>query len=156
MSKLVSRLLPTLVREMDQSITSIPLILYHLHRTLLYLIPEQDADLNFRGRFIEYLLERPDVKGAWKEHTHHDFVAGLADGTLPVEAFKYYLVQDYLYLVCGSVHRIKIQLTSRDSICKSQRLGWVQSQNDRRYCGCEIHFANFSRRRLKGYRLQRS
>jgi len=48
---------------------------------------------------VEYLLERPDVKDAWREHTHHEFVAGLADGSLPVEAFKYYLVQDYLYLV---------------------------------------------------------
>ncbi|TVY93762.1 putative hydroxymethylpyrimidine/phosphomethylpyrimidine kinase [Lachnellula willkommii] len=51
------------------------------------------------GRFIEYLLERPDVKTAWREHTHHDFVASLADGSLPVDSFKYYLVQDYLYLV---------------------------------------------------------
>ena len=32
-------------------------------------------------------------------HVEHAFVAGLADGTLPVSAFKYYLVQDYLFLV---------------------------------------------------------
>lgn len=51
------------------------------------------------GHFVEYLLQRPDVRDAWKAHTHHAFVAGLADGTLPVEAFKYYLIQDYLYLV---------------------------------------------------------
>ncbi|RDL35139.1 Ribokinase-like protein [Venustampulla echinocandica] len=50
------------------------------------------------GHFVEYLLNRPDVDVAWRGHTEHDFVAGLADGTLPVEAFKYYLVQDYLYL----------------------------------------------------------
>ncbi|ESZ99322.1 phosphomethylpyrimidine kinase [Sclerotinia borealis F-4128] len=51
------------------------------------------------GRFVEYLLERPDVKGAWRDHTEHAFVAGLGDGTLPMESFKYYLIQDYLYLV---------------------------------------------------------
>jgi thiaminase len=48
---------------------------------------------------VEYLLERPDVQTAWREHTEHDFVAGLADGSLPVPSFKYYLIQDYLYLV---------------------------------------------------------
>ena len=51
------------------------------------------------GRFVEYLLERDNVRDAWKAHTEHEFIAGLADGTLPVEAFKYYLIQDYLYLV---------------------------------------------------------
>lgn len=29
-------------------------------------------------------------------------MAGLADGTLPMESFKYYLIQDYLYLVRNS------------------------------------------------------
>ncbi|KAI9740716.1 MAG: hypothetical protein M1818_004681 [Claussenomyces sp. TS43310] len=51
------------------------------------------------NRFLEYLLERSDVNKVWKAHTEHKFVAGLADGTLPVEAFKTYLIQDYLYLV---------------------------------------------------------
>lgn len=53
-----------------------------------------------RGRFLEYLLDRPDVQKAWRAHTEHEFVSGLANGTLPVEAFKNYLIQDYLYLVC--------------------------------------------------------
>ncbi|KFY72822.1 hypothetical protein V501_07181 [Pseudogymnoascus sp. VKM F-4519 (FW-2642)] len=51
------------------------------------------------GRFIEYLLDRPDVKVAWQKHTEHRFLERLADGTLPVELFKNYLIQDYLYLV---------------------------------------------------------
>ncbi|KAI9052284.1 hypothetical protein LZ554_003639 [Drepanopeziza brunnea f. sp. 'monogermtubi'] len=51
------------------------------------------------NRFLEYVLERPDVQKPWKEHTEHAFVAGLGDGTLPVESFKYYLIQDYLFLV---------------------------------------------------------
>lgn len=51
------------------------------------------------GHFIEYVLERNDVQKSWLEHTEHDFVTGLADGTLPVASFKYYLIQDYLFLV---------------------------------------------------------
>jgi thiaminase len=52
-----------------------------------------------RGHFIEYLLQRKDVTGPWKEHTEHDFVQKMANGTLPVENFKVYLIQDYLFLV---------------------------------------------------------
>ena len=44
-------------------------------------------------------MERKDVQEKWYKHVEHAFVAGLADGTLPVSAFKYYLVQDYLFLV---------------------------------------------------------
>lgn len=54
---------------------------------------------SFSNGFIQWLLERTDVARVWKEHTHHSFVAGLANGTLPVDRFKYYLIQDYLYLV---------------------------------------------------------
>lgn len=52
-----------------------------------------------RGRFLEYALDRPDIKPVWKAFTEHEFVAGIGNGTLPVERFKAYLVQDYLYLV---------------------------------------------------------
>lgn len=50
------------------------------------------------GAFIDYVLGRPDVQLAWKEYTHHEFVERMGDGTLPTEAFKYYMIQDYLYL----------------------------------------------------------
>jgi hypothetical protein len=60
---------------------------------------------NDSGNFIEYLLERDDVKPAWHEYTHHDFCVKMGDGTLPRAAFKNYMIQDYLYLVCqSSVH----------------------------------------------------
>lgn len=55
--------------------------------------------MRFSGRFIEYLLERPDVKDVWRTFTHHPFVMAMGNGTLPLESFKGYLVQDYLYLV---------------------------------------------------------
>ncbi|KAH1493987.1 hypothetical protein LV164_003071 [Aspergillus fumigatus] len=50
-------------------------------------------------RFLEYALARPDVRPIWKKFTEHEFVHGLGSGKLPVERFKQYLVQDYLYLV---------------------------------------------------------
>ncbi|RDW85189.1 hypothetical protein BP6252_02779 [Coleophoma cylindrospora] len=51
------------------------------------------------GNFVDYLLARDDVQEAWKRHTEHEFLTRLANGTLPLEAFKYYLIQDYLFLV---------------------------------------------------------
>ncbi|EMC92647.1 hypothetical protein BAUCODRAFT_568824 [Baudoinia panamericana UAMH 10762] len=51
------------------------------------------------GRFVEYLLDREDVKPAWHEYTHHEFVERMGDGTLPRESYKHYMIQDYLYLI---------------------------------------------------------
>ncbi|KAF4831185.1 putative hydroxymethylpyrimidine/phosphomethylpyrimidine kinase 2 [Colletotrichum tropicale] len=51
------------------------------------------------GRFIEYMLARPDVKDVWSEFVYHPFVMAMGDGTLPLESFKKYLIQDYLYLI---------------------------------------------------------
>jgi thiaminase II len=50
------------------------------------------------GYFVEYLLERADVRPLWKAFTQHEFVRAIGDGTLPLDAFKRFLVQDYLYL----------------------------------------------------------
>jgi thiaminase/transcriptional activator TenA len=35
----------------------------------------------------------------WQAYTAHPFVTGLASGTLPEAAFRYYLKQDYLFLI---------------------------------------------------------
>ncbi|KAH6841161.1 Phosphomethylpyrimidine kinase-domain-containing protein [Chaetomium sp. MPI-CAGE-AT-0009] len=51
------------------------------------------------GHFIDYLLERPDVAPIWDKFVNHPFVLAMGDGTLPLESFKGYLMQDYLYLV---------------------------------------------------------
>lgn len=55
------------------------------------------------GRFLEYVLDRPDVQPVWKHFTEHVFVKGIANGSLPEGRFKHYLVQDYLYLVCPPI-----------------------------------------------------
>lgn len=34
----------------------------------------------------------------WKHYIEHEFVKGLAEGTLPADCFRHYLKQDYLYL----------------------------------------------------------
>lgn len=35
----------------------------------------------------------------WEKYFSHPFVQGLCDGSLPVEKFKYYLIQDHKYLM---------------------------------------------------------
>ncbi|KAK5070044.1 trifunctional hydroxymethylpyrimidine kinase/phosphomethylpyrimidine kinase/thiaminase [Lithohypha guttulata] len=50
------------------------------------------------GGFIEYLLDREDVRSVWQKYTCHPFATQMGDGSLPIGAFKEYLIQDYLYL----------------------------------------------------------
>jgi len=47
------------------------------------------------------LFERlkEDCSSDWNSYINHDFVVGMADGTLPHAAFKDYLIQDYLFLI---------------------------------------------------------
>jgi thiaminase/transcriptional activator TenA len=35
----------------------------------------------------------------WRRYIDHEFVQGLADGSLPEPAFRHYLIQDYLFLI---------------------------------------------------------
>lgn len=39
------------------------------------------------------------AKEIWAEYHRHPFVRGLADGTLDREKFRFYIIQDYLYLI---------------------------------------------------------
>ncbi|KAI9894658.1 MAG: hypothetical protein M1814_002014 [Vezdaea aestivalis] len=50
-------------------------------------------------RFLDYVLDRDDIRDVWNAFTKHEFVKKLANGTLQREKFQYYLVQDYLYLI---------------------------------------------------------
>lgn len=46
-----------------------------------------------------FALWRAGCADQWREYTHHSFVEGLRDGTLPRRAFLHYLVQDYVFLI---------------------------------------------------------
>jgi len=48
-------------------------------------------------RLIDRLLEA--TSDIWAEYGRHSFVRGIGDGTLPREKFRYYIIQDYLYLL---------------------------------------------------------
>ena len=57
--------------------------------------------------FYEYLIEHPLVKPYWDTYVNHDFVRQIADGTLPLKKFQFFIEQDYSYLVdYGRVHCI--------------------------------------------------
>lgn len=51
------------------------------------------------GHFVDYLLNHPDIRDNWHYYTHHPFVNAVGAGTLDINHFKTFLVQDYLYLV---------------------------------------------------------
>ncbi|KAI9346907.1 Phosphomethylpyrimidine kinase-domain-containing protein [Obelidium mucronatum] len=47
--------------------------------------------------FIQHLKD--SCKTDWDEYINHEFVRGLADGSLNPESFKHYIRQDYIYLL---------------------------------------------------------
>jgi thiaminase/transcriptional activator TenA len=46
-----------------------------------------------------FALWREGAAASWHHYTHHAFVEGLGDGSLPRAAFLHYLIQDYVFLV---------------------------------------------------------
>ena len=44
----------------------------------------------------DYLLEA--TAGIWAKYNEHPFVLGIQNGTLDKDKFRYYIIQDYLYL----------------------------------------------------------
>jgi thiaminase/transcriptional activator TenA len=48
-------------------------------------------------RFTEHLREK--VTGIWEAQHQHPFVRGIGDGTLDKERFKFWLRQDYVFLI---------------------------------------------------------
>jgi len=41
---------------------------------------------------------RSEVQELWNSYLTHPFIREVSDGTLPIEKFRYYMIQDYLYL----------------------------------------------------------
>ncbi|MBE2975678.1 thiaminase II [Priestia megaterium] len=48
-------------------------------------------------KFSERLYEK--LQPIWRRNHNHPFVQGMGDGTLEKEKFRFYMIQDYLYLI---------------------------------------------------------
>lgn len=48
-------------------------------------------------KFSERLYEK--LQRIWRQNHNHPFVEGMGDGTLEKEKFRFYMIQDYLYLI---------------------------------------------------------
>ena len=75
------------------------------------------------------------MKPVWHDYTHHEFCERMGDGTLPREAFKNYMIQDYLYLVIADIPASIPHLLTQetDPIRSSQRSGKLQVHISRRH-----------------------
>jgi thiaminase/transcriptional activator TenA len=66
---------------------------------------------------------REGAAAPWHDYTHHAFVEGLGDGSLPRAAFLYYLIQDYVFLVhfarAWSLAVVKSETLEEMKICAS-------------------------------------
>ncbi|CAI4039012.1 hypothetical protein SMKI_06G3640 [Saccharomyces mikatae IFO 1815] len=49
--------------------------------------------------FFKYLVNHPKVKPHWDSYVNHEFVKKVAEGTLDRKKFKFFIEQDYLYLL---------------------------------------------------------
>ncbi|MEE9256906.1 MAG: thiaminase II, partial [bacterium] len=69
--------------------------------------------MNRRASLSESL--RREAEPLWKTSHAHPFVAGIGDGTLPRDRFRYYMCQDYIFLI-GYSRVLAL------AVAKSQRL----------------------------------
>ena len=68
-----------------------------------------------------FALWRAGCPAPWHDYTHHSFVQGLDDGTLPRTAFLHYLVQDYVFLIhfarAWSLAVVKAETLNEMKVC---------------------------------------
>lgn len=58
-----------------------------------------DSAVIFNDPNTLYYKMKTACSSEWHDYCHHAFVQGIADGTLPMESFRHYLQQDYLFLI---------------------------------------------------------
>lgn len=76
-------------------------------------------------RFSESLYE--DVKEIWESYYEHPFVKGIGNGTLEVDKFKFYMIQDYLYLLdYAKVYALGVVKADREEVMQ----GFSKMVND--------------------------
>lgn len=61
-------------------------------------ISRNNIKVDSRCNFFQFLVEHPAVKLHWERYINHDFVRKVADNTLPIKQFKFYIEQDFMYL----------------------------------------------------------
>lgn len=61
--------------------------------------PVANGSLLGNGDFFQYLIEHPKVKPHWDSYVNHEFVRQVANGTLPRDKFRFFIEQDYAYLI---------------------------------------------------------
>lgn len=70
-----------------------------------------------------FALLRDGCRDPWHDYTHHAFVEGLRDGSLPRASFLHYLVQDYVFLVhfarAWSLGVVKAETLDEMKVCAS-------------------------------------
>ncbi|EAQ88927.1 hypothetical protein CHGG_05546 [Chaetomium globosum CBS 148.51] len=91
------------------------------------------------GYFIDYLLERPDVAPIWDKFVNHPFVLAMGDGTLPVESFKGYLVQDYLYLSAAIVTHIFKEMELHVGYCQGFGISREEMEKTEEKAACTAY-----------------
>lgn len=64
---------------------------------------------------------KQDAQEIWNDIYQHPFVVELCEGTLPIEKFKYYVLQDYNYLV-GSIKNFALLASKAKSVPMLQEL----------------------------------
>ena len=59
----------------------------------------QDRDQTRQETMSFFERLKAKASAEWRAYTEHPFTNGMADGSLPEAAFRYYLIQDYLFLI---------------------------------------------------------
>ena len=78
---------------------------------------------------VERMLDAS--KEIWQSYNEHPFVLGIQNGTLDAEKFRYYIVQDYLYLEdyakCFAIGVAKAK--SLETAKSSSASNWYKAKN---------------------------